>query len=76
MRSPSINSFGNSVIKRLEGIEFKSNEEIRARLKPDTTVGSGEWVDISGLIAPKSEIDALINDIEVWKSRPSEVHQC
>ena len=58
---------GNSVIKRLEGIEFKSNEEIRTRLKPDTTVGSGEWVDISGLIAPKSEIDALINDIECGK---------
>jgi hypothetical protein len=58
---------GNSVIKRLEGIDFKSNEEIRARLKPDTVIGSGEWVDISGLIAPKSEIDALINDIECGK---------
>ena len=49
---------GNSVIKRLEGIGFHTNEEIRARLKPDTPIGSGEWVDISGLIAPKSEIDA------------------
>ena len=55
---------GNSVIKRLEGINFRSNEEIRARLKPDTSIGSGEWVDISGLIAPKSEIDALIDGIE------------
>jgi hypothetical protein len=55
---------GNSVIKRLEGIGFHSNEEIRARLKPDTPIGSGEWVDISGLIAPKSEIDALIDGIE------------
>ncbi|WP_368111232.1 DUF4954 family protein, partial [Bacteroides stercoris] len=55
---------GNSVIKRLEGIGFHSNEEIRARLKPDTSIGSGEWVDISGLIAPKSEIDALIDGIE------------
>lgn len=44
---------GNSVIKRLEGIDFRTNEEIRARLKPDTSIGSGEWVDISGLIAPK-----------------------
>ena len=33
----------------------------------DTVIGSGEWVDISGLIAPKSEIDALINDIECGK---------
>ncbi len=55
---------GNSVIKRLEGIHFKSNEEIRHRLLPDTAIGEGEWVDISGLIAPKTEIERLMNDIE------------
>lgn len=55
---------GNSVIKRLEGIDFQCDEEIRDRLKPDTTIGTGEWVDISGLIAPKSEIDRLIDRIE------------
>lgn len=55
---------GNSVIKRLEAINFRSDEEIRARLLPDTTIGTGEWVDISGLIAPKSEIDNLIAEIE------------
>lgn len=44
---------GNSIIKRLEGINFKDNEEIRRRLKPDTEIGVGEWVDIAGLIAPK-----------------------
>ena len=27
-------------------------------------VGRGQWVDISGLIAPKSEVDAVIEDIE------------
>lgn len=31
---------------------------------PDTPVGTGEWVDISGLIAPKSEIERLMEDIE------------
>ncbi|NDW12561.1 DUF4954 family protein [Bacteroides sp. 214] len=55
---------GNSIIKRLEEIVFKSDEEIRARLKPDTEIGTGEWVDISGLIAPKSEIDKLLDGIE------------
>ena len=55
---------GNSIIKRLENIKFSSNEEIRARLKPDTPTGVGEWVDISGLIAPKSEIEALLAAIE------------
>lgn len=55
---------GNSVIKRLEGICFKNNEEIRCRLLPDTEIGKGEWVDISGLIAPKTEIERLMDDIE------------
>lgn len=55
---------GNSIIKRLEKIRFTSNEQIRERLRPDTTIGSGEWADISGLIAPKSEIDHLMDGIE------------
>ena len=55
---------GNSIIKRLEEIRFQSDEEIRKRLQPDTEIGNGEWVDISGLIAPKSEIEKLMFDIE------------
>lgn len=55
---------GNSIIKRLEGINFGSNEQIRERLKPDTLIGTGEWVDIAGLIAPKSEIVKLMEGIE------------
>lgn len=61
----AINKFlGNSVIKRLEKTDFRSNDEIRARLLPDTEIGQGEWVDISGLIAPKSEVEKLISQIE------------
>ena len=56
---------GNSIIKRLEEIRFRSDEEIRARLVPDTEIGLGDWVDVSGLIAPKSEIERLMNDIEL-----------
>lgn len=55
---------GNSIIKRLEIKSFGSDEEIRRRLLPDTSVGEGEWVDVSGLIAPKSEIERLMDDIE------------
>ena len=55
---------GNSIIKRLEETKFQSDAEIRARLKPDTEIGYGEWVDVSGLIAPKSEIEKLMADIE------------
>lgn len=55
---------GNSVIKRLEDLSLPDDEAIRARLRPDTPVGTGEWVDISGLIAPKTEIERLMDDIE------------
>jgi NDP-sugar pyrophosphorylase family protein len=55
---------GNSIIKRLENKQFGSIEEIRDRLRPDTAIGLGEWLDISGLIAPRSEIDKLIHGIE------------
>ena len=55
---------GNSIIKRLEGTHFRSDEEIRQQLNPGNRPGLGEWVDISGLIAPKTEIDNLLNKIE------------
>ena len=55
---------GNSLIKRLETTCFKSNDEIRAQLHPDNDVGVGEWVDLAGLIAPKSEVDDLLSRIE------------
>lgn len=55
---------GNSVIKRLEEIHFKNDKEVRQRLLPDSSIGQGEWVDISGLIAPKTEIERLMSDIE------------
>src|SRR5574344_1707408 len=55
---------GNSIIKRLEGLSFENDEDIRLRLVPDTFIGRGDWADLSGLIAPKSEIDALLDGIE------------
>ena len=62
----AINKFlGNSIIKRLEIVAWESIEQIRKRLKPDfETIGLGDWVDISGLFAPKTEIDKLILSIE------------
>ena len=55
---------GNSLIKRLEAIPFRSNEEIQQRLLPDLSIGLGEWVDVAGLIAPKTEVDKLLEGIE------------
>jgi hypothetical protein len=63
-----INKFlGNSLIKRLEKTEFRTNEELRKRLTPDHRQGKGEWVDLAGLIAPKREVDKLLDDIESGK---------
>lgn len=63
-----INKFlGNSLIKRLEKTKFTSNEELRDRLRPDKTHGKGEWIDLAGLIVPKSEVDRLLDDVESGK---------
>ncbi len=45
---------GNSLIKRLEENKIKSNSELQKRLTPDQSLGKGEWVDLAGLIAPKT----------------------
>ena len=55
---------GNSIIKRLEQLEYADDEALRAWLKPDCPIGEGDWVDISGLIAPKSEVERLMEEIE------------
>ncbi len=45
-------------------MRFITNEELRSRLSPETQQGKGEWVDLAGLIAPKKEVDELLDDIE------------
>lgn len=66
---------GNSIIKRLEGLRFSSDEDICRRLVPDTEIGKGEWADVSGLIAPKSEIEKLMDAIESGRiSRLKEIN--
>jgi len=54
---------GNSVLKRLEGLTITSNDDITKRLCPTLEAGGGEWLDLSGLIAPKSEIKKLCHQI-------------
>lgn len=55
---------GNSIISRLADCPCVSDEEIRQYLKPDTDAGLSVWSDIGGMLAPRSEIDNLIADIE------------
>ena len=55
---------GNSLISRLEQNEWHNLDELRAALRPDSHVGLGDWVDMAGLIAPRTEVTRLANDIE------------
>ena len=55
---------GNSIIKRLEGVDFSTIDEVRRRLLSDEPRGCGEWLDLSGLFIPRSELDVLIEAIE------------
>ena len=57
---------GNSLISRIEknADKIHSLDDLRKVLTPDTHIGQGEWVDLAGLIAPKSEVTELLNELE------------
>jgi hypothetical protein len=65
MYNTGINKFlGNSIITRLHQFEMKDENDFRNRLMPDSEKGVGDWVDISGMIAPKMEVDKILDEIE------------
>jgi hypothetical protein len=66
---------GNSLISRLEKSEWHSLEEIHAVLRPDSEIGLGDWVDMAGLIAPRSEVTRLLDDIEADKLSLAAIRQ-
>lgn len=55
---------GNSLVSRIDKADFHSLYDLRTALLPDTPVGAGDWVDLAGLIAPRTEVSHLMNDIE------------
>ena len=55
---------GNSIIKRLEGLApGASDDDLRKALLPRTAEGTGYWVDLGGMIAPKSVVDELLERV-------------
>lgn len=61
----AINKFlGNSLISRIQKFDIQNVADLRACLKPDFDNAAGEWIDLSGLIAPKKVIDELLYNIE------------
>ena len=65
---------GNSVVQRLtdkakdkgDGYRY-TDEELRDALRPEHEDGRGEWIDLSGMIAPKPLVAALLDDIKAGK---------
>jgi len=55
---------GNCLIKQLEGKQFENPGELRAALKPQTSIGPGKWVDLAGMFAPEEAVKKLLSDIE------------
>jgi len=68
---------GNSIISRIMMDEKgnilpaeqlpKTMDDIHKLLKPDTEVGVGPWVDLSGMICPRSEVNKMIKEIATGK---------
>lgn len=61
-----IKFLGNSLISRIAtGLgSYNAFSDLVKHLIPTSNIGVGEWIDLAGLIAPKSEIDKLISDID------------
>ncbi len=55
---------GNSLITRLMSFEFSTLEQLHDLLKSDSPYGTGDWIDLSGMIAPKEAITDVLDAIE------------
>ncbi|WP_018357875.1 DUF4954 family protein [Porphyromonas levii] len=59
---------GNSLIQRIQDKfgdkAISSQEELLTALRPDHTEGTGEWIDMSGMIAPIQGIHEIIRKIK------------
>ena len=68
---------GNSLISRIEknADKIHSFADLRKVLVPDTTVGQGEWVDLAGLLAPRSEVSRLLDQLEKNELTLSQVRE-
>jgi len=59
-----IKFLGNALIKKLEDIIFDSLSELRKSLAPTSEFGTGEWIDMAGLLVPNERVMTLLNDLE------------
>ena len=55
---------GNSLISRIMKSSFTNLEGLREALRPESSTGLHHWVDLSGLIAPRSAVEKLMDRIQ------------
>ena len=55
---------GNSLITRIMESKAGSMEELRKAFIPTAGFGAGNWVDLSGMIAPKDAVKSVLDDIQ------------
>jgi len=55
---------GNCLMNRLRCLEFSDMETLRNGLADRSGPGSGQWLDVAGLVTPKELMDQLLDDIE------------
>ena len=60
-----IKFLGNSLISRIVKCKPVSLDQLRKCLVPESDIGKGDWIDMSGLIAPKAEIEKLIYHLKI-----------
>jgi hypothetical protein len=56
---------GNGLLKLLETKNYTSIDELRKALKPTSGEGTGQWIDMAGMIVPKEKVLELVENIEL-----------
>ena len=55
---------GNSLVSRIGKSKAESWEGLLKDLRPDSEIGLGDWVDVSGLICPKNALYPFLDQVE------------
>ncbi len=55
---------GNSIISRIQNKNIQSVDELRNILQPNSAIGKGKWLDVSGLICPIESLNDFLCSIE------------
>ena len=58
---------GNSIISRIHKNELQTNADLQKILRPTSSIGTGKWLDVSGLICPIESINNFLLEIESKK---------